>query len=390
MSKLNQKEFLRKYNLDEDALERAKLEWQPLMKIFDDHVDNMMNLETTARYVSDNLRQVAEVHSLKYRVKDPEHLIEKVIRKPQENPSLDIQPDNYREKITDLIGVRALHLFKQDWIPIHSFITATWDLAEKPTANIREGDSKELIKQFEEHGCEINPHPYGYRSVHYLVRSQPTKESVVAEVQVRTIFEEGWSEIDHKTRYPYNLNNVVLGALLDLFNRLAGSADEMGTFVNFLRNELETRDKEHAAQLKELNVKIEKLEIDSRKKQDLQKQVDRLTAPYSVATSPAFEGLRKALASQSMASLLQAIRATDAQRRLELNKAISAITSVNVPLTTELTERAPKPQPQEQSSKSENQTQPDEKPTTKTSKKRGRPSKNHRKKKRVKGLKQNA
>jgi putative GTP pyrophosphokinase len=304
MSNLNEKIFLEKYNLHDDALGRAGLEWNQLLEIYHDYSKSITNLETTARYITENLRQVPQVHSLKYRVKDPEHLIEKIIRKKLDDASLDIQLENYREKITDLIGARALHLFKEQWRPIHKFITATWDLAEPPTANIRKGDSEELVDQFRELGCNINEHKYGYRSLHYLVESQLAKRRVIAEVQVRTIFEEGWSEIDHQTRYPYNLDNVVLGALLSLFNRLAGSADEMGTFINFLKNELETRDRDHDAQLKQLGEKIQKLEIDSKKKQELQKQVDRLTLPYTFATNAALEAVRSA----SMAGNIEAMR----------------------------------------------------------------------------------
>ena len=62
----------------------------------------------------------------------------------------------------------------------------------------------------------------------------------IAEIQVRTIFEEGWSEIDHKIRYPYDADNPVLGQFLVVFNRLAGSADEMGSFVKLLKRKLDS------------------------------------------------------------------------------------------------------------------------------------------------------
>lgn len=266
MSDLDQNKFFRSYGLDNAALTKADLKWEQLVEIYKDHNNNFAKLETTAKFISDNLHQVKEVHSLKFRVKDPEHLIEKIIRKKLEDASLDIRPENYSETITDLIGVRALHLFKKDWIPIHQFITGNWELKETPTANIRKGDSDELTKQFTDFGCVIKEHPFGYRSVHYLVNSQPTKARVVAEVQVRTIFEEGWSEIDHRVRYPYNLDNVILSAFLSLFNRLAGSADEMGSFINLLKDELDARDEQYAATVKELTDKIRKLEIDTKKK----------------------------------------------------------------------------------------------------------------------------
>lgn len=95
-----------------------------------------------------------------------------------------------------------------------------------------------------------------------------------AEVQVRSIFEEGWSEIDHRIRYPYNQNNKLFSEFLSIFNRLSGSADEMGTFLQTLQLELsklkvenlknvESRDKTIAELRKEVNsLKIDKSEKD--------------------------------------------------------------------------------------------------------------------------------
>jgi putative GTP pyrophosphokinase len=51
---------------------------------------------------------------------------------------------------------------------------------------------------------------------------------------VRTIFEEGWSEIDHRIRYPNFSDNPLVNYFLTIFNRLSGSADEMGGFVKGL------------------------------------------------------------------------------------------------------------------------------------------------------------
>ena len=48
----------------------------------------------------------------------------------------------------------------------------------------------------------MEKHHFGYRSVHYLLKSLPGKRVHIAELQVRTLFEEGWSEIDHQVRYP--------------------------------------------------------------------------------------------------------------------------------------------------------------------------------------------
>lgn len=233
--------------------------------------------------IADHIRQVPAVHSLKLRAKSPEHLVEKIIRKRLEKPDIEITPENYPTVITDLVGVRALHLFKDDWKPIHDVVTKTWDLHETPLAYIREGDSKDVREQFEAAGCNVQEHPHGYRSVHYLIISKPTKETVITELQVRTIFEEGWSEIDHRIRYPYKKNELLLSQYLVLMNRLAGNADEMGTFIKNLdaaiaEERAKVKEAEKALEKKEQALKeaISKLKVSEEEKKALRKQIDEL------------------------------------------------------------------------------------------------------------------
>jgi ppGpp synthetase/RelA/SpoT-type nucleotidyltranferase len=175
-------------------------------------------------------------------VKNVEHLIEKIIRKKIKNPTREITLGNYKAQITDLMGIRILHLFKEDWIAIHEFIQTQWETIGQPLAFVREGDDTNYLKIFQEKSCKISKEK-PYRSVHYLVRSQPCKEAYIAEIQVRTLFEEGWSAIDHEVAYPLNQNEM-LQRYLSILNRLAGAADEMGSFVKFLKDELEKKDGE--------------------------------------------------------------------------------------------------------------------------------------------------
>lgn len=280
---IDQSQFFEKYRINKEDFEATGLEWDDLREIHTDYVSCRPTLEPTANYIAERLRQVDEVHSLKIRLKDPEHLIEKIIRKKLKDHSRDINLQNYREVIMDLIGIRALHLFKEDWALIHDFITEKWELHEKPIANVREGDPKDFINKFGEKNCDINYHEFGYRSVHYLVKCQPEKELHIAEIQVRTIFEEGWSEIDHRIRYPYDMDSSVLGRFLVIFNRLAGSADEMGSFVKFLRDELDKQSQKVNKLLEEKNItinqlrdQIDKLKIKKEEKERLEAGLDIL------------------------------------------------------------------------------------------------------------------
>lgn len=166
---MDKQTFLAKYNISNDKFDSANITWEQLMEIYNDYILFGSRLEPTANYIADCLRKSDKVHSIKLRVKDPEHLIEKIIRKKIKDPNFEVNINNYKEKITDLIGIRALHLFKEDWEKIHNFIVNTWDIYEQPKANIREGDAEELFTRYKEHGCEIVVHPFGYRSVHYLI-----------------------------------------------------------------------------------------------------------------------------------------------------------------------------------------------------------------------------
>jgi putative GTP pyrophosphokinase len=289
---INQQEFLVKYR-NKEKFETCGLEWGELEKIAADYDNCRHDLESTAKHIADCLSQVDTVHSLKIRTKDTEHLIEKIIRKKVSNPTFDINIGNYRTKITDLIGIRVLHLFKEDWIHIHDFITKEWKLVEKPTANIREGDSESFINEFKNKGCKIKKHDFGYRSVHYLVKSQATKETHIVEIQVRTIFEEGWSEIDHRIRYPYDIGNPTLNQYLSIFNRLAGSADEMGSFVRLLKSGLEEVSKKAQESLEEkdkaineLREQVKKLKIEKKEKDRLEAKIEELSKTSSITIRP--------------------------------------------------------------------------------------------------------
>lgn len=265
--------FLFKHNIALKDFKATKLKWDVLQKIRDKYVSILPELEPTANYIIERLHKVKKIHSVRYRLKSPDSLIAKIIRKKIDDKRRSITLENYKVEITDLIGIRILHLFKEDWLDIHNFITSTWSLCEKPIAYVREGDTKEFIKKYAETDCVVKTHPYGYRSVHYLLKSSPTIKENVSEIQVRTIFEEGWSEIDHTVRYPKNLSDPILVQFSKILNRLAGSADEMGSYIIFLMNELDrfSAEKKKLTQKKnnlinKFKKQIEDLKIDPKKK----------------------------------------------------------------------------------------------------------------------------
>lgn len=257
---INREEFLEKYYLTEEELIENKIDWQVLDMIYEDYSKYKSGYDTQADFIANILRTHEKIHSVKSRVKDPEHLIEKVIRKTEDRRKkyggeFQFSVENYKEEITDLIGVRAIHIFKEDWESIHSFITNTWKVIEI-TANVREGDD---TQRFEELDIQIYSRPSGYRSVHYLIESHPTNQKVIAEVQVRTIFEEGYGEIDHQLRYSHQQIPEVLELNLLLLNRIVGSSDEMASLINLLNRSWSQMEEKYERVIDYTNKEIEKL-----------------------------------------------------------------------------------------------------------------------------------
>lgn len=236
----NLEAFLERNRISKLDWEKSGLSTSELTCIAKDHVKNIAHLNESAEFLARVLLKCNQVHSVRWRIKTPEHLLEKIIRKRAlgSEKYLKINEHNYSEIVTDLVGVRVLHLFKHEWRDIHSYILSNWQPLETVKAYIREGDEGGIVDSYKENGCDVEPHVAGYRSIHYIISTQPTLKNVVSEIQVRTIFEEGWSEIDHRVRYPNFSENKLIAYFLTIFNRMAGSADEMGTFVKDLTAEI--------------------------------------------------------------------------------------------------------------------------------------------------------
>lgn len=253
-------EFILKYPRVEEIIKENNIDIEVLKDIYNDFVDYEVSYENQADFISNILRSQPMIHSVKSRIKDPDRLIEKIIRKTEDRKlkygeDFQFTLDNYKNEINDLIGIRVIHIFKDQWQDIHEFITKTWKVIEV-TANVREGDN---TKKFEELDIEVRSRISGYRSVHYLVEFYPTNEKVIAEIQVRTIFEEGYGEIDHRLRYSHVEIPEILKSNLLLFNRIAGSADEMASLINDLSKEWFNKEEEFLNVIKKQQEEIERL-----------------------------------------------------------------------------------------------------------------------------------
>lgn len=274
---MDQSEFLQRYKIESDAFETAGIDWQNLLEIMYHYEELSAELKHAVQIYSNMLQTVPGIHSTRWRIKDAEHLIEKIIRKKisSNEKYSDINTDNYSEIVTDLIGIRALHLFKDDILGIHPVIKEMFELDEEPVAYVRQGDETEIYD-----ACNLKhkSHPSSYRSIHYVFKTRPMKREIRFELQLRTIFEEGWSEIDHSVRYPNHSDDKVIGGILAIFNRISGAADEFGSITKIVADEISQHKKANEKSLNEMKAIVEELSTKKNENNRMSAELDKMRA----------------------------------------------------------------------------------------------------------------
>ena len=189
--------------------------------------------ENTARFFEThpNLTQSPQiVHSVKSRIKNLEHLREKIQRKSStEDP---ITPENIFDRITDIAGVRVLHLYQIQFTQIHGAInekldSQDWVLYEQPKAFTWDPESQDF---FADHGLSVEVRESLYTSIHYVIK--PREDSLVScEIQVRTLFEEIWGEIAHLVNYPEPVDSVACREQIGVLARLVGAGSRLADSI---------------------------------------------------------------------------------------------------------------------------------------------------------------
>ncbi|MCR5651435.1 MAG: GTP pyrophosphokinase [Lachnospiraceae bacterium] len=254
-------EFKEKFRLTDEQFETAGVTWEDLSIIYRNYEDRKPNLEKILdSFMSDYFsyptirNQGLRIHSIRSRVKDGEHLIDKIVRRKNKNALKydNCNTTNYLKFITDAIGIRILLVYKTDWEIIHDYIVNTIEhneknyvrdclrdfdedenhtyISEAPKVHVRKGDRTDIYEHILPPDKVISDRVY--RSVHYIVKYK----GIYVEIQVRTLFEEGWGEVDHSILYPTNTDNPLYKEYTLLLNRLSGLADEMSSFFISLRN----------------------------------------------------------------------------------------------------------------------------------------------------------
>jgi ppGpp synthetase/RelA/SpoT-type nucleotidyltranferase len=151
------------------------------------------------------------LHTIVYRIKDELRLIEKI---DIQNSRLEadeepISEKNYQAKVGDLLGVRIICLRLSDIVKIESYLELLSE--EKILCFVKGPDKKRSfllpVGPGDAISGGIERRYSGYSSIHYQVQLGENTDAPLGlkklqlELQLRTILEEAWGEIDHKYRY---------------------------------------------------------------------------------------------------------------------------------------------------------------------------------------------
>ena len=144
--------------------------------------------------ISDSFQDspICRIHNIEHRAKDVESFRKKSRKEKSEGIPKYSNPIG---EITDLAGVRVILFFPDDIAKICQFIEENFRPEEKRDVG---------EERFAQSGS------FGYASVHYLVKLKDDRlkfpdfaayRDMVCEIQVRTILQHAWAEMEHDIQY---------------------------------------------------------------------------------------------------------------------------------------------------------------------------------------------
>lgn len=244
----NRDEFLRRYEVA-DIFSKCGINWDTLMKIGDDYENKCFGRgrdqqEYKGEYydlIQQHIAKIASfknVHSYRFCIKKTGSLLAKIIRKNVERDEKFTEKD-YFQKITDLLGIRILYVFKEDYLSVHDQVMEAYggQLAQDISIKLKTGDDKEMYAQLLKKQPRVRVDENStYRSIHYTLYARKTDIglSPQLEIQTRTVFEEGWSEINHKLVYKRNENLSEIKRISGLLSSMVGVCDTLGSIMKMI------------------------------------------------------------------------------------------------------------------------------------------------------------
>jgi ppGpp synthetase/RelA/SpoT-type nucleotidyltranferase len=169
-----------------DRAHQARLEYDRQRGLYHDFANDIVRLIKACLDDSE-----INYHTITGRDKDPDSFEKKAAQTSSDDPSAAKYTDPLQQ-ITDKAAVRVTTYFLETVDAVLSVIDQEFDLLE--------------------HLDKTSPEPdrLGYQSHHYLVRYPPSRtrlseyrrfSGLIAEIQVRTILQHAWAEIEHDIQY---------------------------------------------------------------------------------------------------------------------------------------------------------------------------------------------
>lgn len=168
--------------------QKSETEYQKIRSLYEAFAERTKHL----------LREILDAYAIKVasidaRAKAVDSFGKKASTRSASDPNRPKYLDPLAE-ITDLAGVRVIAFFPKTLHDIDRVISTEFDVLERI-------DKADLLKKEER---------LGYQSVHYLVKLKPSRanlseysrfKGLTAEIQVRTILQHAWAEIEHDIQY---------------------------------------------------------------------------------------------------------------------------------------------------------------------------------------------
>lgn len=142
-------------------------------------------LQEMEKYLKSNL-SMGSMPTVKSRIKHFDSYYKKLLRvKPK------IEAGEKLPVLTDLLGLRIICPFLEDLQMVESQIISLFNIIE-----------------IERKGSEKTYSEFGYESIHFLVEipfamneEYPLPKNLICEIQVRTILQDAWAEVEHELVY---------------------------------------------------------------------------------------------------------------------------------------------------------------------------------------------
>lgn len=176
------------------------------------------------------------VHSIRFRKKSWASIKDKCERKKEKG--VFVNGENCHTEIEDYFGVRLLHLHLDQLPKIHCFLLeqnkrGEFIFGEKPKAYTWDPEFKAILEELD---FQVEFKELLYTSVHYILRNSEDSP-VRCELQVRTLFEEAWGELDHWMNYPVQTDKMALREQLLVLSRVVTAGSRLAVSIHRLHTE---------------------------------------------------------------------------------------------------------------------------------------------------------